>query len=79
MFLSDFDFDLPEQLIATRPANPRSSARLLVAKGDKIYDNFQNYYSNGKLSLKNLLKICDSTSEALIRLSKRIFMMVMIF
>ena len=24
-------FDLPEELIATRPASPRSSARLLVA------------------------------------------------
>ena len=31
MKLSDFDFDLPEALIATRPAKPRSSARLLVA------------------------------------------------
>ncbi len=31
MKLSDFDFDLPEELIATRPAVPRSSARLLVA------------------------------------------------
>jgi S-adenosylmethionine:tRNA ribosyltransferase-isomerase len=31
--LSDFDFDLPEALIATRPARPRSSARLLVAEG----------------------------------------------
>ena len=40
MFLSDFDFNLPEELIATRPANPRSSARLLVAKGDEIYDSF---------------------------------------
>ena len=40
MFLSDFDFNLPEELIATRPASPRSSARLLVAKGDKIYDSF---------------------------------------
>ncbi|MEM9342734.1 MAG: tRNA preQ1(34) S-adenosylmethionine ribosyltransferase-isomerase QueA [Pseudomonadota bacterium] len=32
MKLSDFDFDLPEKLIATRPAVPRSSARLLVAR-----------------------------------------------
>lgn len=31
MKLSDFDFDLPEGLIATRPARPRSSSRLLVA------------------------------------------------
>ena len=38
MQLSDFDFDLPETLIATRPAKPRSSARLLVARGDAITD-----------------------------------------
>ncbi|MFT6673973.1 MAG: S-adenosylmethionine:tRNA ribosyltransferase-isomerase [Sulfitobacter sp.] len=38
MKLSDFDFDLPETLIATRPAVPRSSARLLVAQGDVIHD-----------------------------------------
>ena len=38
MKLSDFDFDLPEALIATRPAQPRSSARLLVAQPDKITD-----------------------------------------
>jgi S-adenosylmethionine:tRNA ribosyltransferase-isomerase len=30
MRLSDFDFDLPEDLIALRPAVPRDSARLLV-------------------------------------------------
>ena len=38
MKLSDFDFDLPEKLIATRPANPRSSARLLVADDDGLTD-----------------------------------------
>ncbi|MEP3686012.1 MAG: tRNA preQ1(34) S-adenosylmethionine ribosyltransferase-isomerase QueA [Sulfitobacter dubius] len=38
MKLSDFDFDLPEELIATRPANPRSSARLLVADGAVLHD-----------------------------------------
>ncbi len=38
MRLSDFDFDLPERLIATRPASPRSSARLLVATGDAMTD-----------------------------------------
>ena len=31
--LDDFDFDLPEDLIALRPARPRSAARLLVASG----------------------------------------------
>ncbi len=38
MQLSDFDFDLPEALIATRPARPRTSARLLLAEGDAIRD-----------------------------------------
>jgi S-adenosylmethionine:tRNA ribosyltransferase-isomerase len=38
MNLSDFDFDLPEDLIATRPVTPRSAARLLVADGAAITD-----------------------------------------
>ncbi len=38
MKLSDFDFDLPPSLIATRPARPRSSARLLLAEGGTIAD-----------------------------------------
>ena len=38
MKLSDFDFELPEALIATRPARPRTSARMLVAHGDAIVD-----------------------------------------
>jgi S-adenosylmethionine:tRNA ribosyltransferase-isomerase len=39
MKLADFDFDLPEALIATRPARPRRAARLLVARGDAITDS----------------------------------------
>jgi S-adenosylmethionine:tRNA ribosyltransferase-isomerase len=38
MHLSDFDFDLPDALIATRPVSPRSAARLLVAEGTRISD-----------------------------------------
>jgi len=38
MKLSDFDFDLPERLIATRPARPRSSARMLVDDRGTISD-----------------------------------------
>lgn len=38
MQLSDFDFDLPEDRIATRPAQPRTSAKLLLAQGDAILD-----------------------------------------
>lgn len=38
MKLSAFDFDLPEDLIAVRPARPRTSAKLLVAQGDSLAD-----------------------------------------
>ena len=38
MKLDDFNFDLPERLIAARPARPRSAARLLVAQGEGIED-----------------------------------------
>ena len=38
MNLSDFDFDLPEALIATRPARPRAAARLLVSQGGALRD-----------------------------------------
>ncbi|MDJ1008584.1 MAG: tRNA preQ1(34) S-adenosylmethionine ribosyltransferase-isomerase QueA [Paracoccaceae bacterium] len=38
MRLSDFDFELPERLIATRPARPRSSSRLLVAEPAGLTD-----------------------------------------
>ncbi|MCC5959248.1 MAG: tRNA preQ1(34) S-adenosylmethionine ribosyltransferase-isomerase QueA [Rhodobacteraceae bacterium] len=38
MKLSDFDFDLPEDLIATRPVRPRPAARMLLAQGDVFSD-----------------------------------------
>jgi S-adenosylmethionine:tRNA ribosyltransferase-isomerase len=38
MRLSDFDFELPAEHIALRPARPRDSARLLVARGAEIAD-----------------------------------------
>jgi S-adenosylmethionine:tRNA ribosyltransferase-isomerase len=38
MKLDDFNFDLPDALIATRPARPRTAARLLLADGDTIAD-----------------------------------------
>lgn len=38
MRLDDFDFDLPEELIATRPAKPRTSARMLVVERDELRD-----------------------------------------
>lgn len=38
MQLSDFDYDLPEELIALRPVRPRRSARLLVVDDAKAPD-----------------------------------------
>jgi len=38
MKLSDFDFELPEDLIATRPVHPRPSARLLRVEGATMTD-----------------------------------------
>jgi S-adenosylmethionine:tRNA ribosyltransferase-isomerase len=38
MKLADFDFDLPEELIATRPVSPRSASRLLVSEKGMLSD-----------------------------------------
>ena len=38
MNLSDFDFHLPDDLIALRPAKPRPSSRLLVDTGRHLHD-----------------------------------------
>lgn len=37
--LDDFDYDLPDELIAQRPAEPRSASRLLRAAGDAMSDH----------------------------------------
>src|SRR5580658_6725060 len=36
MHLDDFDFDLPRELIADHPAEPRDAARLLVVPADGV-------------------------------------------
>ncbi|PZF77033.1 tRNA preQ1(34) S-adenosylmethionine ribosyltransferase-isomerase QueA [Aestuariivirga litoralis] len=38
MRVSDFDFDLPPERIALRPANPRDSSKLLVVRPDGLED-----------------------------------------
>ncbi|VXD00478.1 tRNA preQ1(34) S-adenosylmethionine ribosyltransferase-isomerase QueA [Sphingomonas sp. AX6] len=38
MRVDDFDFELPAEAIALRPASPRDSARMLVAEGDRLSD-----------------------------------------
>src|SRR5438067_1538488 len=39
MRVADFDFELPPERIALRPARPRDSARLLVVRGSEISDH----------------------------------------
>ncbi len=39
MDLDDFDFDLPEEAIALRPARPRDAARLLVVRPGKAFED----------------------------------------
>ena len=38
MFLSEFDFQLPPELISTRPVTPRGDAKLLVSTGGQLQD-----------------------------------------
>ena len=40
MNLSEFDFNLPKELIATRPTIPRSGSKLLCSHDNKISDHF---------------------------------------
>ena len=52
MRVADFDFDLPAERIALRPAQPRDSARLLCVRGAEISDGHM-------LDLPNLLRPAD--------------------
>ena len=52
MRVDEFDFDLPAERIALRPARPRDSARLLVVEGERIADR-------GVLDLPDLLRRGD--------------------
>ncbi|MFD2739852.1 tRNA preQ1(34) S-adenosylmethionine ribosyltransferase-isomerase QueA [Sulfitobacter aestuarii] len=69
MKLSDFDFDLPETLIATRPAVPRSSARLLVAAEGAIHDrqvtDLPDWLEPGDLLVLNDTKVIPARLSGL--------------
>ena len=61
MQLSDFDFELPGRLIATRPARPRSSSKLLVATPSTLTDahsiDLPNFLRRGDRLVLNDTKV----------------------
>ena len=59
MKLSDFDFSLPEELIAYRPLSPRSSSKLMYSDGGKIADLRVSDLSN-ILNQNDLLVLNDT-------------------
>ena len=60
---SDFYYDLPEELIAQTPAEPRDSSRLLVynratdAVEHKIFRDIKNYLRAGDVLVINNTKV----------------------
>lgn len=75
MRLSDFDYDLPEHLIATRPMVPRSAARLLVAEGGRIADrrvgDLPEVLGPGDLLVVNDTRVIAARLEGLRRRGSR--------
>jgi S-adenosylmethionine:tRNA ribosyltransferase-isomerase len=62
MRLADFDFDLPRELIADRPAKPRDAARLLVVPGvggfeDRRISDLPELLRPGDLLVSNDTKV----------------------
>lgn len=55
--LSEFDFDLPEELIATRPMRPRPAARLLLAEA--AHDNALHISDRHVSDLPSILRAGD--------------------
>ena len=58
--LNDYDFDLPEDLIALRPISPRPASKMLVANGDiidaHVYD-LPSFLKAGDLLVFNNTKV----------------------
>ena len=61
MYLSDFDFELPKKLIATRPTSPRGNAKLLVSSSGRLHDsrvgNICNFLRPGDRLVLNNTKV----------------------
>lgn len=73
MLVDQFDFELPEDRIALRPARPRDSARMLVVKpdyqGSKFYDDtvreLTKYLNPGDAMVFNNTRVIPAQLEGL--------------
>ncbi len=61
MLIDEFDFDLPEDLIALHPVTPRDSAKMLIVKGknlqDKIVADLPSILKKGDVLVVNNTKV----------------------
>jgi S-adenosylmethionine:tRNA ribosyltransferase-isomerase len=61
--IADYDYDLPSELIAQHPADPRDSARLLVldrntrSLGHDTFNRIDGYLQAGDLLVVNNTKV----------------------
>jgi len=59
--LKEFDYHLPREMIAQRPAFPRDSSRLLVLRDDRIehcrFSDLETFLSSGDLMVLNKTKV----------------------
>ena len=65
MNLSDFDFDLPDKLIALNPAKPRDSSKLLRVNSSDSFENIifsklTDYLNDGDVLVVNDTKVIPS-------------------
>ena len=60
MQLADFDFDLPEERIALRPASPRDSARLLLVRPGQALQDLHVYDLPDLLRAGDVLVVNDT-------------------
>ena len=61
MQLSDFDYELPKELIAQEPVRPRSDSRLMIVDGEniehKLFLDILNYFKKGDVLVINETKV----------------------
>ena len=69
MKLSDFDFELPSDLIAQNPVYPRDTSKMLVINQNKFDD--QRFYDLPNFITKSDLVICNNTKVLASRLEGR--------